>query len=458
MALTCNICYCQVFLSHLILSQIKWIMRNILLIITFLTVSILKAQEAMLITKEEVVTKVMENNNTLKMSEQEVLAAKGDYNQANAILLPNISISHTGIATTNPLMAFGSKLNQEILTQADFNPLLLNDPRQIEDFATRIVVQQPLINIDGLFQRKAAKAKLNATELQSGRKEDYINLEVDKAYMQLQLAYKTVEVLKKAKEAALENKRLAENSFKQGYLQKSDVLAVEVRVTEIDNQLQYAKSNILNASNLLSVLMNDESYKILQPADSLRIIASDGSFENLPENRKDILAMDSASEAYQQMYKADKMSFLPRLNAFGTYELHDDEVFQGDANGYLFGAELKWNIFEGSKRIGKAQKSKAEYEKSKLELNQYKAESQVELNRAKRMLQDAKNNLELTALAVQQSQESLRIRTNRFEQGLEKTTELLMAETQFAQKQLEYYATIFQHNYALAYVQFLTKE
>ena len=434
-------------------------MKKLLLIMAFFGASIyLQAQETLLITKEEVLTKVIQGNNTLKISAQEVLAAQGDYNQTNAVLLPNISISHTGIATTNPLMAFGSKLNQKILTQADFNPALVNNPDQIEDYATRIMVQQPLLNFDGFYQRKAAKAKLSATELQSERKQDYIQLSVDKAYMQLQLAYKTVEVLKKAKKAALENKRLANNSFKQGYLQKSDVLVVEVRVSEIDNQLQYAKSNIKNASNQLSVLMNDESYQILQPSDSLVIITNDINFESLPENRKDILAISSASEAYEQAYKADKMSFLPRLNAFGTYELHDNEVFQGDADGYLFGAELKWDIFEGSKRFGKAKKSKAEYEKSKLELHQYKAESQVELNRAKRMLQDAKNNLELTTLALQQSMESLRIRTNRFEQGLEKTTELLMAETQYAQKQLEYFTTIFQHNYALAYVQFLTKE
>ena len=434
-------------------------MKKQLLILTFLgTGFLIQAQETMLITKDEVLAKVIQENNTLKISEQEVMAARGDFNQSNAIFLPNISVSHTAIATTNPLMAFGSKLNQEILTQADFNPLVLNDPNQIEDYATRIVVQQPLLNFDGIYQRKAAKAKLNATSLQSERKQDYMQLVVDKAYMQLQLAYKTVAVLQKAKEAALENKRLADNSLKQGYLQKSDVLAVEVRLTEIDNQLQYAKSNIQNTSNQLSVLMNDESYQLLQPADSLTILTSTISFESLPENRKDIQAISSASEAYMQMYKADKMSFLPSLNAFGTYELHDDEVFQGDADGYLFGAELKWNIFEGSKRFGKAQKSKAEYEKSKLELNQYKAESQVELNRAKRMLQDAKNNLGLTALALRQSKESLRIRTNRFEQGLEKTTDLLMAETQYAQKQLEYYTTIYQNNYALAYVQFLTKE
>tara|TARA_R110001583_G_scaffold22210_2_gene83481 strand:- start:1176 stop:2480 length:1305 start_codon:yes stop_codon:yes gene_type:complete len=434
-------------------------MKKLVLILTFFGAAYgMLAQEAVLISKEEVLDQVLEGNNALKISEQEVLVAKGDYNQTNAILLPNISISHTAIATTNPLMAFGSKLNQAILTSGDFDPLLLNEPSQIEDYATRIEVQQPLLNFDGLYQRKAAKAKLNATQYQAERKQDYIRLMVDKAYMQLQLSYKTVEVLQKAKEAALENKRLADNSFKQGYLQKSDVLAVQVRVTEIDNQLQYAQSNIKNASNQLSVLMDDDSYRILQPTDSLAVITQEVDFDYLPENRKDVLAMSSASEAYRQMYKSDKMGFLPRLNAFGTYELHDDEVFQGDADGYLFGAELKWNIFEGSKRFGKTKKSRAEYEKSKLELNQYKAESQVELNRATRMLQDAKNNLELTALALEQSGESLRIRTNRFEQGLEKTTDLLMAETQFAQKQLEYYATIFQHNYALAYVQFLTKE
>lgn len=410
------------------------------------------------ISKEEVMTRVKEGNNNLKIAAQEALAAKGDYLQTNAILLPNISVSHTGIATTNPLMAFGSKLNQQILTAADFDPTLLNDPRQIEDYATKVEVQQPLINLDGMFQRKAAKAKWTATELQSERTGDYMALEVEKAYMQLQLAYKTVDVLEKAKETALENQRIAENSFDQGYLQKSDVLAVQVRVTEIDNQLHYAQSNVLNASNYISVLMNETGTTVLKPTDSLSVSHSDINAVSLSENRKDILALDSATEAYKQMYKADQMSFLPRLNAFGTYEMHDDDLFQGDADGYLFGAELKWNLFEGSKRFGKSQKSKAEYDKAKLQLEQYKSESALELNRAKRNLENAQNKLRLTKLALEQSQESLRIRTNRFEQGLEKTTDLLMAETQFSQKKLEYYMTIFEHNYALAYVQFLIKE
>ncbi len=431
-----------------------------ILVILFITISSLycDAQERIPISKQEVIAKVIENNNKLKIFEQDVLAAKGDFNQTNAVFLPNITASYTGIATTNPLMAFGSKLNQGILTQNDFDPNILNNPSQTQNFATIIEIQQPLLNLDGIYQRRAARSKFNASEFQLDRSKEYLNIEAEKAYMQLQLAYKTITVLETAKKAITENLRLAENSFKQGYLQKADVLAVEVRATEVENQLQYARSNVENASNYLSVLMNDTSYKVYLPLDSLRLYSEEISVEDLSENRADLLAMQAATDAYEQMYKADKMTFLPRLNAFGSYELYDNEIFQAGANGYLFGASLSWNVLEGTKRFGKTQKSKAEFKKSEFEYDQYKAESQMELNRAKRMLLDAKNNLKLTDLALQQSKEALRIRTNRFKEGLEKTSDLLLAETQFSQKQLEYYNTIFQYNYAWVYVQFLTKK
>ncbi len=412
----------------------------------------------MVIAKSDVIAKVKENNNTLKMSAQDILAAKGDYNQTNAVFLPDITASYTGIVTTNPLMAFGSKLNQGILTQNDFNPDLLNNPSQTQNFATKLQVQQPLINLDGIYQRKAAKAKLNATTFQHERTNDYIQLAVEKAYMELQLAYKTVEVLEKVQQTANENKRLATNNFQQGYLQRADVLAVEVRVTEIANQLQYAKSNIENASNYISLLMNDTSNRILKPSDLLTVTPEIITTTKLSENRADIKAMRFAKDAYQQLYKADKKTFLPRLNAFGSYELYDAKIFKAGASGYLVGMQLSWDVFKGYKHFGKTQKSKATFEKASIELEEYQAKSTVELHKAKRLLRDVKNNLILTKLALEQSEESLRIRKNRFEQGLEKTTDLLSAETKYAQKKIQYYNTIFQHNYANAYVQFLTKE
>lgn len=436
-------------------------MKRITLIVMLLVVFFnfnLQAQEKVAITKAEVLNKVSEHNTSIKISEEEFNQAKADYRQTNAVFLPNITASHTAMATTNPLMAFGSKLNQEILMQNDFNPALLNDPSQIENYATKFEIQQPLINVDGMFQRKAAKSKMEAMALKTERTQDYLDFEVEKAYMQLQLAYKAVAVLEQALEAANANKTLADNSLKQGYLQRADVLNVEVRVTEVQNQLQSAKSNVQNVSNYLSFLMNDESYVVYTPTDDLTVSTFGLEDKSISENRSDIKAMQLASNAYEAMSKADKMAFLPRLNAFGSYELYDDQIFQADASGYLFGAQLSWDIFQGSKRFGKAQKSKSEFEKSKLEYKQYVSQSNLELNKAKRAFIDAENKLKLTALALEQSEESLRIRTNRFKVGLEKTSDLLIAETQYSQKQLEYYQTIFEYNYAQAYLQFLTKE
>ena len=415
------------------------------------------AQETVPVSKADILTKVAENNNAIKISEQEFNAARADYRQTNAIFLPNISASHTGITTTNPLMAFGSKLNQEILTQNDFNPALLNDPTQVQNFATKFEFQQPLVNLDGIYQRKAAKSTMEAMALKSERLSDYLNFEVEKAYMQLQLAYKGVAVLEKALKTVNDHKKIADNSFKQGYLQRADVLNVEVRVTEVQNQLQSAHSNVKNASDYLAFLMDDKSGVVFMPTDSLSTLTTEINADKLSENRADIQAMQMATNAYQAMNKADKMAFLPRLNAFGSYELYDDKLFNTDANGYLIGAQLQWNLFEGSKRIGKTQKSKAEFEKAKLEYEQYVSQSELDLNKARRMFLDAENKLKLTSLALAQSEESLRIRTNRFKEGLEKTSDLLGSETQYAQKELEYYQTIFEYNYAKAYLQFLTK-
>ena len=81
----------------------------------FASTLFLQAQEVKPISKVEVLTRVSENNTTIKISEEEFNAAKADYKQTNAVFLPNITASHTGISTTNPLMSFGSKLNQGII-------------------------------------------------------------------------------------------------------------------------------------------------------------------------------------------------------------------------------------------------------------------------------------------------------------------------------------------------------
>lgn len=417
------------------------------------------SQDTLSISKKDLLQKVYEKNLQIKIAEKTYQAAKSDYEQSNALFLPNISVSHTGIVTTNPLMAFGSKLNQEILTASDFNPALLNDPARTQNFASKIEIQQPLINLDGVYARQAAKSKIEAYQLQTERTKEYLEFEISKSYMQLQLAYRALKVLEKANTTGKSNLKLVQNYFQQGLLQKTDLLNVQVRVNEITNQLQYAKSSIQNASDYLAFLLNEDSKnKIFKPSEELEnMISVEIINPTLSDNRKDIQAMSKSTNAYQQMLLSSKMNFFPRINAFGNYEMYDKNFLGTLAKGYLVGAQISWNVFDGYKSIGKMNKAKADFQKAEVETEQYKKQSQLELNKTNRQLQNAQNKATLSQLAFEQSQEAYRIRQNRFTQGLEKTNDLLQSETQMIQKELDLLQAIFEYNFTKQYLQFLTK-
>ncbi|WP_439131929.1 TolC family protein [Polaribacter sp.] len=417
------------------------------------------AQQVVNLTQTELIETVKEQNIALKISDQSYLKAKADFKETNAIFLPSITASHTGMVTTNPLAAFGAKLNQEILTQADFNPVLLNNPNQTQNFSTIIEVQQPLFNMDGLYQRKATKIKKEATYLQTQRGKEYLILDVKKTYMNLQLAYKSVAVLEQTLQTAKAKQQIANNHFKEGYLKRSDVLEVEVYVNEVENSLQTAKSNVINISGYLSFLMNKKQEVVFKPTDSL--VAKNTNILNdaqLSTNRSDVKAMELVVNANKEMHNANRVAFLPRLNAFGSYQLYDNNAFATSADGYIVGAQLSWDIFKGAKRFAKQQQSKATFEKSKLEYQQYKTKSELTLNKTKRQLADLQKQIVLKKLNVEQSEEMLKIKTNRFKEGLEKTADVLLAETMFVQKELDYYQTIYQFNYTNAYLEFLIKK
>ena len=235
-------------------------------------------------------------------------------------------------------------------------------------------------------------------------------------------------------------------------------MSVDVYLTDIKNKNIQAKTNLKNVSDYIHFLIGSTSINLFKPAEELKesnnLISSNST---LNESRSDIQAIKNKMEAYKFMYKSAKTGYLPRFNAFGSYELHDSQLFNGSAKGYMVGAQLSWNVFEGFLRVGRIKKSKSEYNNAKLQLEEYINQSQLELNKANRQLIDAKNSVKLSNLSVEQSSEVLRIRTDRFKEGLEKTTDLLAAETTHLNKQFEALQAVFQYNFTKAYINFLTK-
>jgi outer membrane protein TolC len=401
------------------------------------------------------------NNRTVKSAEARQQSARGAYRMTNAVFLPGLSVSHTGVSTNDPLSAFGFKLKQEIVNQADFDPASLNNPDDIENFNTKIEIQQPILNVDGIYARKAAKNQYEAVSLQNQRTQQQIRYEVKRAYYQLELAQSAVEVLEQSVEVATEALKLTKDNEAQGFVKHADVLEASVRMEERQNQLLEAENQLQSANEYLAHLLGLDLDTRIQPTDPMTQSPTLFTWNVNPaelENRSDLKAVQKQIEAGENRLRSEKMKFIPRLNAFGAYEWNDRKILGTSANNYMVGASLSWDLFSGYKNVGSVQQASSQLDEAQLNYQDYLSQSQIQLNNAKRKLELAFKQIQSGKLASEQAQESLRIRTDRFEQGLEKTTDLLVAEALASQKNLEYIQSIYNYKQAVFEMELLLEK
>ena len=379
----------------------------------------------------------------------------GSLKESNTLFLPQVRFSETYTTTTDPLMVFGFKLKQEITEIADFDPESLNNPERIENFNTRIEVAQPLINLDGLWRRKAALAQTENSEESHRWTKSLVNLQTKTLYFKLQLISSEVSVLEKMHEASMENSQNALNLFEEGMVSKSDLLAAQLRTTEYESAL-------LDLENQKFRINADLLHYLQLPSD-LELIPTDSidpqlmelllpQISEVPETRADLKALNSQLEASEYELKSLQYAHLPRVNLVGSYEWNDQVFFGNNASNYMVGASLTWDLFQGGSRAGKMQQAKSSTRIADLNYREKLSQSNSELRHLRNQIQLTSKQLELADLAEEQSSESFTIISDRYAEGLEKTSDLLSAEAELLDKKLwklkiqnQYQQLIFQY-------------
>lgn len=428
--------------------------RSIITVATIFLGLVVQAQNRQYITVEEAVGVAIENNSNITMTRLDQKKAHAEYRQTDAIFLPQVTLGYTALTTNNPLNAFGFLLQQESVTQADFDPSKLNNPGASQNYNTQVEVKWPLLNVDMIFARKGAKAQEEMYQYQLERTKEYIEFEVRKAYSQLQMSYQAESILRKSLEDIKQIYQSVTNFYNQGLLQKSDVLNALVQVNTIESALAKAESNIHNASNGLRLLMGEEIDDEIYMPDTLkqndRISYGVFSFA-----RSDMMALQKAVDAMDMIKKSAQTLFVPKINAFGSYNLNDSKAFKFRNNSYLIGINLSWNLFSGNQTRNKIKGAHYQQEKMQEEFKSHVKKEQVELAKAKRDLADAQTEVEKQKMSVRQAEEVLRILINRHHEGLVSTTDLLMAQTQFSQQKLLLAQSVMTYNIVDAYLDFL---
>jgi outer membrane protein TolC len=429
--------------------------RKRLLLLLLLGFQIQQIYPQVFISLQTALSEGEEKNQQIKQSHLQTKISKSEHRQANATFLPKVEMSYNALYTNNPLNAFGFKLNQRSVKQEDFAPSLLNHPKSSSDYAAAIHLQQPLVNLDAIWSRKAAKDAYKAQQYMNLRTKEGVLFQIQKTYLEIGLSYKNVKVLQKAAATAEAFEKRAQGMFNEGIIQQADLLEAKAYHLKIKAELQTAKSEILNTSDRLSLLIGRTTGTQYQVEEiSWNYIPA--SHLNLKE-RNDLKAYHAKLAATDKIHHSHIMSWFPRLNAFANFQYNDNKFGKLRENSYLVGVSLSWTLFNGNQRIQKIKQSKLQREKIKAEIAYTTEKATSEYEKAKRMLHDLETNLVFTNEMVNQAQEAWRVQQNRYTEGLSPTSDLLRIQAKLAQQELKREFILFQKNYTIAYLQFLNR-
>jgi outer membrane protein TolC len=280
-------------------------------------------------------------------------------------------------------------------------------------------------------------------------------------YFQVVFIQKSLDVVNKSIETAKANNKLIKDYFDEGLITKADLLKAEVFVSDLESKKAEVLNSLETKKNNLKYTLGIEYETDIQLTDSLRLNESGKISYNINEvlaNRSDFKSYEYRVSAMDKMSSMHWSKLIPRLNAFASYDFNDSKAFGTNAESWMFGLNFQWKIFDGFQNIAGIQKSKAELNHAELEFEKAKKEGTIEIENAVGELNTMKKRLTLSAKSVEQSEESLRIIKDRYSKGLEKTADLLTAETEFSNARLNYLETLFQYNISIHKIELLLEK
>jgi TolC family type I secretion outer membrane protein len=408
------------------------------------------------LTLQEAIKVGIVNNPKIAAAHSWVDASEARVSQARSRFFPQVDISESFNRTTNPMWAFGTKLNQEVISQADFDPGRLNDPEAINNFATTLSVTLPVYD-RGQVRSGLTQAKLDhkAVSQLEDRIRQQVIVDVVVSYTGVLLAQEQLKVVKQTLKTAKAHYDMVRSRFQSGLVVKSDLLRAEVRIAELEQERLQAQSQVEITRAALNAAMGveiDRSFHLVTALE--RVVAAPGSLETWisrsMENRPDLQQMQFQEMMAEEQVKKAKAAHLPGLYLSGSYDINSED-FSETANSYTLGAVMRFNLFSGFGLQSKVNEAMAQLRQTRAMARQLELGIRVETRQAFFMAQSARQRIGVAQAAVAQAEEGLRIVRNRYESGLFTIVNLLDAEEALQQARTNYFRSL--HDFEVATAQ-----
>jgi len=382
------------------------------------------------VTLDECIGLALKQNPDIEIAARRIEAAEAKIKQTAAAYYPRVTLSSSYTRTSNPPQAFMMKLNQKSLDMMSpgFDP---NNPDDTGNIRTSLGFKYRLYD----FGRREADylmaqgGKSIAAEELAAVRNGMIYRITDYFYSALQ-ADSFVSVQEKSVESLRESLRVARERFSAGTAIKTDVLNLEVKLAQAQEDLIRAKNGVMLAVAALNTLIGSE-------AVAVEDICHCETFDNIPalvgyepddaEHRPEMKMARMMRSISEQNLKKTKREYAPALNAFGSLDWDGEDL--GDTEqSYLVGAQIEWDIFTGFYRYHTIIDARAALEAARAETRKMRNRLLLDLQESYLLAVEARERLDVSRKIVHSAEEALRITQERYLHKAADITELLTAE------------------------------
>ena len=425
-----------------------------MLLLLFAFIGFLFAEEKSL---DFFIKKALENNLELKAERNKVKSYEYEYKSVRGMLFPTFKLSETYTKTDVPGYVLFGKLNQERITEFDFDPNKLNNPDSLDNYETKFTLQVP-VWMGGKLRafKNMSKYMWQAQEFNYRRKEEEVILKVYKAYANAVLAKESIKVAQQAVKDAEEHLKLAKKAYEVGTALFADVLRAKVYYAKALENLKKAKNNYEVAKRALELLINEKLGDFdVKDFEGCEKIDKEQVIKVALENREDYKATYYFVKSMEEGVKSAYANMLPQVFAFANYFMYDNNTpFGSQGESYMVGVGLSWEFNLGFSPIYKAKSFKEKKLSVAHQRELLKKAIFFEIDKAYKNYENALYSLKSAESRVKQAKEVVRVLQRRYENGMARMVDLLDAQTQLDMARLDYVKALRDCNVARAEVLF----
>jgi outer membrane protein TolC len=398
-------------------------------------------------TLPEAVRFARENNPDSRLAVHRIAVAEAMLLEARSGIFPNFSVRADYIETTRPMNSFGL-----ILNQGRFDPSIdFNNPGQIDNGNLTGSIQWRLYSGGATRARieaaKAGKSSAGWGQEAIQRRLDYL---VAESYFHIRQAEETVELSAAAVTAFGENLEVARQKYRAGAFLKTEVLNLEVQLSQSrENLVQANHALALAKRGFLNVLgLKSGEVEMADPEMSEALLK-----EPLTHDygaRPELAAARDAVRAARANLRAAEGGRHPTVDAFADYGYDHGWDMDGSGNSFLAGVRVNLNVFDGFRTTARIRAEREQLRAAEERVRQEELNISFEVERARLAYEQAKERLEVTAKIVTQARESAELSRARFEEGVILSSELIDTETRLTEARARRAIARARRNIALA--------